>query len=65
MDNWAKLRSWHYVRTFTRVPGGFITMCGRSGRSTNFANQFPSNEKSCESCLRIIRREHAETFDPA
>lgn len=50
---WVRIRSWHIVRTFTRVQGGAITACGRSVRGADFVDQRPANERSCESCYRI------------
>lgn len=51
---YVRIRSWHIVRTWTRVPGRAITRCGRiaAGASSPF---LPSNEPSCESCLRYAR----------
>ena len=48
---YVKLRSWHIVRTWTRVPGRFITLCGRMGSGTS--SMTFGDEKTCESCLRI------------
>lgn len=62
MGKWARIRSWHYIKTFTRVHGGFIARCGRSG---NWLGEMPDdpplNEKSCETCLRL--KEHDEGTD--
>ncbi len=52
--DYVKLRSYHIIRTWTRVPGGFITLCGRRG-SGHSALDF-ENEKTCETCLRIAAK---------
>lgn len=50
---WVKIRSWHVLLTWTRVPGVAMTRCGR--RATGVAvDERPGNEPTCESCLRII-----------
>lgn len=46
-----KIRSWHVIRTWTRVPGRAITLCGRTATGES-ADSF-GNERSCETCLRI------------
>jgi len=60
MGEWGKIRSWHYVRTFTRMQGGFISRCGKSGNTgeSGFKPDPPLDEKSCETCLRL--KEHDE-----
>lgn len=54
---WVKIRSWHVFRTWTRA-GQALTECGRRvGPDTVVtADELPGNEKSCESCLRIVTR---------
>jgi hypothetical protein len=49
---YIKIRSWHVVSTWTRVPGHAITLCGKSasGEQSPF---LPISEKSCETCLRL------------
>ena len=48
---YVKIRSWHILKTWTRVPNRFITLCGRGGYGES-ADSF-GDEKSCETCLRI------------
>jgi len=48
---WIKIRSWHIIRTWTRVPGRAITLCGRSATGPTSAGF--GDDKSCETCLRI------------
>lgn len=55
MNEYVRIRSYHIIRTWTRVPGGFITLCGRRGQSNEWVADF-GNEKTCESCLRIARK---------
>ena len=44
--------SWHVNRTWTRVPGRALALCGRT--IPNAANRFDRPaEKTCETCLRI------------
>ena len=49
---YIKIRSWHVVRTFTRVPGRAITLCGKQAQGQT-STGLPMAEKSCETCLRI------------
>lgn len=52
---WARVRSWHAVRTFL-LGGSVETYCGRVIASpAPIAEDLPA-EKSCETCLRIIAR---------
>ena len=48
---YVKIKSWHIIRTWTRVPNRFITLCGKMG--TGQSSDTFGDEKSCESCLRI------------
>lgn len=50
-------RSWHIVRTHTRMFDGWIALCGRRIEmpDKDAVARLPS-DKSCESCLRIARR---------
>jgi len=53
MDRWIKIRSWHRLTTFTRA-GGALTRCGRRvDPPLTTADDFPVDEKTCESCLRL------------
>ncbi len=54
---WVRIRSWHGVRTATRVPGRFVTLCGRQASSLRVVDLLPLGEKTCESCLRIYAKE--------
>lgn len=47
-------RSWHILKTWTRVPGRAITLCGKPATGST-ADDF-GDERSCESCLRIKAR---------
>lgn len=50
---WIKIRSWHAVKTATRAPGRYLTICGRGAEGTTLPER-PGHEATCESCLRII-----------
>jgi hypothetical protein len=50
-----KIRSWHEVRNPTRVPDTYVTLCGRRASGPTLA-EFPGDEKTCETCLRIGER---------
>jgi len=52
---WIRIRSWHEVRTPTRVPNTYITLCGRQA-SGETRDVFPGDEKTCESCYRVATR---------
>jgi hypothetical protein len=69
---YVRIRSWHIVETFTRVPGMVVTRCGYrvmtigqamspggvgAQRVHSTADTLPAGEKSCESCLRLARRD--------
>ena len=54
---WAKIISWHIVK-FDSRGGLHRTLCGRwapkmLGPNENIYPDFPADEKTCESCLRI------------
>lgn len=53
MNEYIRMRSWHLIRTWTRVPGRAITLCGRTVQNRETANTLPMDEKSCETCLRM------------
>ncbi len=57
MMEYVQIRSWHIVRTWTRVPNRAITLCGRTAAGDT-SPDLPA-EKSCESCLRIAERNRA------
>lgn len=46
-------RSWHIVRTWTRMPNVAVTLCGR--RASGETGASFGDDKSCESCLRMAR----------
>ena len=53
-NGYVKLKSWHILRTWSRVPGRFITLCGRVGTGDVVADF--GDEKTCETCLRIASK---------
>jgi hypothetical protein len=53
MERYVKIRSWHIIRTFTRVPGGAITLCGKRTQGAPMSQVLPLVDKSCETCLRL------------
>ena len=61
MDPFVQVRSWHIIRSWTRVPGRARTLCGLSvvtqgeGKVNATAPGLPAG-KSCETCLRIDKR---------
>jgi hypothetical protein len=55
VSEYVKVRSWHILRTYTRVPEMAVTLCGRLVRATETRAELPA-ERSCESCLRIATR---------
>lgn len=55
MSEFVKIRSWHIIRTWTRVPRRAVTLCGRRAEGES-ADTLPMDEKSCESCLRIAAK---------
>lgn len=48
-------RSWHVVRTPTRMFDTYITLCGRTITTRDTMNELPQ-ARSCETCLRIEAR---------
>ena len=50
---WVKIRSWHIYRTYTRMFGSALTVCGRAVAAPDVVNDRPGNERTCETCLRI------------
>jgi hypothetical protein len=52
---WVQIRSYHAIRTWTRVPRQYITYCGRSASGREF-DDLPAG-KSCELCLRAVARQ--------
>jgi hypothetical protein len=61
--DWIRLRpglSWHVFRTWTREPNVAVTLCGRRTPATEppYTKPYlPHDEKSCESCARIVLRQ--------
>lgn len=52
---YVKVRSWHVLKTWSRMPGVGVTLCGRrTGQETR--DTLPA-EATCESCLRIEKSE--------
>lgn len=57
MSNYVKIRSFHDMVTFTR-DGGALTRCGlRAHPPLTVADQLPGSGRSCESCLKLTRRD--------
>lgn len=52
MWGWVKIRSWHRVRTATRMPDTYITWCGKQAKGET-RESFLAYEKTCETCLRL------------
>lgn len=51
---WVKVsarRSWHILGTYSR------TRCGRRAIASLAVNDLPMGEKSCETCLRLSKRD--------
>ena len=48
---WTRIVSWHLVPR-----GGWTTLCGRESTSRVQLDEYPSGERTCESCLRIAER---------
>jgi hypothetical protein len=49
----VKIRSWHIPRLTARG-GGIRTLCGQwIAKPGKPAETFPSDEKTCETCLRL------------
>ena len=54
MGGWVKVRSWHLKSGLVSRGGLVHTLCGRwAPASSTQAPTIPTNEKSCESCLRL------------
>lgn len=51
MERFIRIRSWHIIRTPTRMPDTYVTLCGK--RATGKPARDFSNEKTCETCMRI------------
>jgi hypothetical protein len=51
---YVKARSWHILRTWSRMPGVAITRCGRRIDNPETSDTLPA-DRSCESCLRFDR----------
>ena len=55
MEEYFKIRSWHILKFVSRA-GWYFAVCGRvSKKLPETASDFPALEKTCESCLRIVR----------
>jgi len=54
---WFLIKSWHVERFQSRI-GLPKAYCGKWGyMDSKTAAELPADEKSCESCLRILKRE--------
>lgn len=55
--SWVRIsprRSWHAVRTPTRMVNAYRTLCGRTVVTLDApADELPGDEKSCERCAVI------------
>lgn len=51
--SWVKVRSWHVLDTPTRMPDVYVTRCGRRAQGP-VLDERPGNERTCETCLRIV-----------
>jgi hypothetical protein len=51
---YIRIRSWHIIRTWTRVPNVAVTLCGR--RASGEATEGFGDEKTCEVCLRLFAK---------
>lgn len=54
--DYIKIKSWHIIKTPTRMFDTYITRCGLKAVG-NTANDLPLGEKSCESCFRYTARD--------
>jgi len=59
---YIRIRSWHIIRTWTRVPGRALTRCGKVATGEP-SNDF-GDEKTCESCLRLNAKDIANSAAP-
>ena len=55
---YIKIVAYHIVRTATRVPQHYVTLCGRSANGTPVADF--GDAATCESCLRISAKINKE-----
>lgn len=46
------IRSWHVIRSATRIEGQYLTLCGRLVNG-DILDELRLSEKSCERCLQI------------
>jgi hypothetical protein len=61
----AKIRSWHAIRTPTRVPDTYVTVCGRMVVALTLRDVLPAGERTCETCLRLIVRHDEQVIQRA
>lgn len=54
--SYVRIRSWHIVLTPTRAINTYRTLCNRNGQGPTVSD-LPLDEKSCETCLRMARRQ--------
>lgn len=52
----ARIHSWHAIRTPTRAFNTYLTVCGRTAVTIDVRDVLPGEERTCETCLRIIVR---------
>lgn len=61
MSEWVRFpsryASWHLLRTWTRMPGRGITLCGRIVHPVDPPREHPPEEsRTCELCFRVRER---------
>lgn len=52
---WVAIKSWHAVKTPTRMFNTYVTLCGRKAVGDT-RDSLPGGEKTCESCLRAVTK---------
>jgi hypothetical protein len=54
---WFKLKSWHAYR-YTSRGSRYIARCGKwTNGGDPLSNVLPLDERSCESCLRLLKHD--------
>jgi hypothetical protein len=58
---YVKIRSWHGIRSWTRVPNRCKTYCGQTVMTVNAPGRGETaegfgTERTCETCLRIMAK---------
>lgn len=60
MGEWIQIRSWHAIRTPTRMPRRYITVCGKDTFG-DAVTDLPPDSKLCKRCVAITTRLNAGT----